>query len=293
MSAPREERIELSGLSHRLLYWDGPVDQGTVLLLHGWLDQASSMGEIAQHLSARHEVLALDFRGHGHSQWIGAGGYYHFFDYLRDVAQLLKDPRLARAPIWLIGHSMGGAVATMVAGTLGASIAGLVLLEGSGPPAMPASAALGRSRQWLADLQRIANGPKFYESLELLIQRVGILYPDFSSELLARFVSEAALHEEGRGWRWRYDPMHRCSNPSPFQQEIYTSFAKAYKGPVLQIYGEQSPLARRKDPQVLAREAAFSGPRQVLGIPEARHMMHLTHPQACAQAFLEWSRAQG
>lgn len=293
MPAPREERIELSGLSHRLLCWDGPTEQGTVLLLHGWLDQASSMAGVAQGLSGQHEVLALDFRGHGHSEWIGKGGYYHFFDYLRDVVQLLEEPRLARAPVWLVAHSMGGAVAALVAGTAGASIAGLVLLEGSGPPAMPASAAFGRSRQWLTDLRRSAGGPKFYESQELLIQRVGLLYPDFSKELLTRFVSEATVHEEGKGWRWRYDPMHRCTNPSPFQQDIYTAFAKAYKGPVLQIYGEQSPLARRNDPQVLAREAAFPGPRTVLGIPEARHMMHLTHPQACVQAIVDWIGAQG
>lgn len=282
------ERVTLSGLSHRLLYWPGPEDQPAILMLHGWLDQAASLAEMASKLREQGPVLALDFRGHGHSEWIGHGGYYHFFDYLRDVSELLEDPRLAKAPVRLIGHSMGGAVATLVAGALPDKIERLALLEGSGPPAHPAKVALRRSQNWLSDLRRFGKGPKFFESREGMESRLVALYPEFEPELLSRFVQQAVLHEEGKGWRWRYDPMHRCTNPSPFQQEIYTAFAGAYPGPVLQIYGEQSPLARRQDPQVLAREAAFTGPRRVIGIPQARHMMHLTHAQACVEVIVPW-----
>lgn len=287
----QSERIELSGLSHRLLSWSGPAQGPVVLLLHGWLDQADSMRCLAKELATQGTVLALDFRGHGHSEWLGSGGYYHFFDYLRDVAALLeRDPRLAKAPIWLVGHSMGGAVANLVAGACPDKIRGLALLEGSGPPAQGAGAALRKSRQWLADLRRFGQGPKYESSRDGMRQRIAALYPEFPSELVERFTEAAVVQEPGKGWRWRYDPLHRCTNPSPFQQEIYVAFAGAYQGPVLQIHGGESPLARRDDPQVLAREAAFGGPRQVVEIPKARHMMHLTHPKRCAEVLLAFMR---
>lgn len=285
----KSERLELSGLSHRLLYWQGPVDGPVVLLLHGWLDQAHSMRGIATRLATNASVLALDFRGHGHSEWVGVGGYYHFFDYLRDVASLLeKDARLASAPIWLVGHSMGGAVASLVAGACSDKIRGLALLEGSGPPARPASAALRRSRQWLTDLRRFGQGSKYHASQDAMRERIAALYPEFSAELVNRFTEAASVQDPGKGWRWRYDPLHRCTNPSPFQQEIYVAFASAYPGPVLQIHGAQSPLARQDDPQVLARQAAFPGRRRVVEIANARHMMHLTHPEHCADALREF-----
>lgn len=288
LSTPHQERLRLSGLEHRVLRWPGEAGASVMVMLHGWLDQASSMRAMAQHLSGSHQLIAPDLRGHGQTQWIGAGGYYHFFDYLRDIVELLNDPRWCDAPVWLLGHSMGGAVATLVAGARPERVRGLILLEGSGPPALPAGAALTRSRQWLSDLGRFGRGPKYFGSREQMRARLSVLYPEFSAQLLELFIQDATVFEENKGWRWHYDPLHRCSNPSPFQQEIYTSFAGAYPGPVLQIYGEQSPLARRNDASVLAREAAFPGPREVVPIPKARHMMHLTHPKACCDAIGEW-----
>lgn len=289
MSVTHQEVI-LSGLRHRLSHFAGPRDKPAFLLLHGWLDQGSSLFDLAQGLSDLGEVFVLDFRGHGHSEWIGPGGYYHFFDYLRDIEELLVSPcsALCRAPIWLVGHSMGGAVSTLVAGTVPEKIHGLVLLEGSGPAALPASAALKRSQRWLQDLRRFGAGPRHSDSPGVLKARLASLYPAFDAALLERFAIDAMVHEEGKGWRWRYDPLHRCTNPLPFQQEIYLRFASAYPGPVLQIYGEASPLARRDDPQVRAREAAFPGPRVQVGIPDAGHMMHLSHAQACLRAIRSW-----
>ena len=34
-------------------------------------------------------VIAPDLRGHGDSDWIGAGGYYHFLDYVADLDQVI------------------------------------------------------------------------------------------------------------------------------------------------------------------------------------------------------------
>lgn len=297
----RAEDIVLSGLTHRLWRWESSAEtpkahpdrsqEPLFLLLHGWLDQGRSFDGMAELLVGHGEVWGLDFRGHGQSEWIGRGGYYHFIDYLRDVCQLLESPRCQGREVVVIGHSMGGSVASLVAGAVPDAVSALVLMEGSGPPARQPADTLARSRVWLRDLSRYGKGPKFYASAEELQSRVGVIYPEFDDEQVQRFIRSAIVFEAGQGWRWRYDPLHRCTNPIPFMQELYIAFAKEYKGPVLQIHGTKSRLARRGDAEVQARETAFSGPRQEHGIEGAGHMMHFSHPEPCCAAILAWAWA--
>ena len=60
-------------------------------LLHGFQEHAHAWDRTAPLLAAsgRH-VVAWDARGHGDSEWIGRGGYYHFADYVADVAFVVR-----------------------------------------------------------------------------------------------------------------------------------------------------------------------------------------------------------
>ena len=62
----------------------------TLLLLHGFLDAGGSWDLVATELAPRGiEVYAVDLRGFGASDRVGAGGYYHFPDYVADVDALV------------------------------------------------------------------------------------------------------------------------------------------------------------------------------------------------------------
>jgi len=55
-------------------------------------------------LATRAHVIAPDLRGHGDTDWIGAGGYYHFLDYVADLDELIArtkpcQPTRARLPV--------------------------------------------------------------------------------------------------------------------------------------------------------------------------------------------------
>ena len=76
-----------------------------VVLLHGFTQSSRSWGEIADALSAGHEVVAIDAPGHGRSASISAN--------LTTGADLMADVAPARSD-W-IGYSMGGRYALHVA----------------------------------------------------------------------------------------------------------------------------------------------------------------------------------
>ena len=92
--------------------------RGSVLALHGWMDNAGSFDVLAPLLArAGYRVAALDLPGHGQTAHrpCGAGFGYNYNDHalaVLEAARALGWPRLT-----LLGHSMGAGIATLVGGT--------------------------------------------------------------------------------------------------------------------------------------------------------------------------------
>ena len=87
----------------------GPRGAPPVLLLHGVTQCRDTWEEVAHHLAPRHEVWTLDFRGHGHSDWVAD---YAMQGFLSDAQAALHE--IGR-PTVVIGHSLGGLIAGMLA----------------------------------------------------------------------------------------------------------------------------------------------------------------------------------
>jgi len=85
--------------------YDGPA--GTPLLIaHGLFGSARNWGVIAKRLSATRPVVAVDMRNHGASPWYESHNYHDMAD---DLAQVMT------GPIDVLGHSMGGKAAMVLA----------------------------------------------------------------------------------------------------------------------------------------------------------------------------------
>ena len=80
-----------------------------VLFLHGITNSRDTWLEAADALRDRYWVWTLDFRGHGHSDRAPS---YELHDYVSDVQAVLS--AIGR-PAVLVGHSLGGCVAGIVA----------------------------------------------------------------------------------------------------------------------------------------------------------------------------------
>jgi pimeloyl-ACP methyl ester carboxylesterase len=115
------------GLELHLLRWS---DEGVpMLLLHGFGNEAHIWGDFAVTVAPHYQVLALDLRGHGDSDWDDEGRYdydHHLAD-LEAVVAALGFERLV-----LVGHSLGGRVSIRYAGQHPERMAGLVIVD-SGP----------------------------------------------------------------------------------------------------------------------------------------------------------------
>jgi pimeloyl-ACP methyl ester carboxylesterase len=90
-----------------------PADGPVVMLLHGWIATADlnwcgAYGDLA---AAGHRVLAIDHRGHGRG--LRPLVPFRLADCAADAAGVLRTLELA--PAIVVGYSMGGAIAQLVA----------------------------------------------------------------------------------------------------------------------------------------------------------------------------------
>src|SRR5512135_355426 len=96
-----------------------------LILLHGLTANGLCWSVIAHTLEEEYDVIMPDARGHGKSSVPDYG--YRYDDHANDVAGLIKALELS-TPI-LIGHSMGGMTAAVMASRNSKLLHGLILID--------------------------------------------------------------------------------------------------------------------------------------------------------------------
>jgi pimeloyl-ACP methyl ester carboxylesterase len=124
MTEPRDTTLTANHLAFHLLDWGGSGPP--LVLLHGLASQTHIWDLTAPHLAGAFRVLAIDQRGHGHSDKPAAG--YDFATVTADLDAILGV--LGLDEIVLVGHSWGGNVAIQYAVDHPGRVSRLVLLDG-------------------------------------------------------------------------------------------------------------------------------------------------------------------
>lgn len=275
-----ERRVVANGLDHHVAIWG--EGQPSVVLMHGFLDQAMSWARVARRLAdAGFTIAAFDFRGHGETDWVGRGGYYHFPDYVRDVLELL--PQLSEAPVNLVGHSMGGTVACMVAALRPSRLRTLTAIEGLGPPDMSGEASPERFLTWLQSIERQEQRPSRHmkdttEALARLRVQTTALDDELGALLAERGTRPA---DDGDGLLWRFDPLHRTIAPLLFEARRFATFLERIEAPTLAVFGARG-LRLSDEAERLAKLRDV----RALEIPDVGHMVHWLASDALADAIL-------
>ncbi|HEX7416547.1 MAG TPA: alpha/beta hydrolase [Steroidobacteraceae bacterium] len=284
--APRHEAIDVRGLTYRVTRW-GPPQAQPVVLLHGFLDSGETWQFLVDELPQSWAFAAPDWRGFGASEWASDG--YWFPDYLADL-EVLLDELAPGAPARVIGHSMGGNIASLYAGVRPSRLAWLVNLEGFGLRRTAATEAPGRLAQWLDQL-RAPSAEPHYASVDALAQRLLARNPRLDAGR-ARFIARVWTRPAGERRVLRHDPRHRLVNPVLYRREEAQACWRAATVPTLLLVGEHSESRRRlgEDGTDEALRANFPG-AHVQQIPGVGHMMHHEDPQAIARAVAAFAAA--
>jgi alpha-beta hydrolase superfamily lysophospholipase len=100
------------GLHLVMSRWTVDAPEGAVLIVHGYGEHSGRYGHVADAMrDAGMQVFAYDQRGYGRSE--GPRAYVDTFDdYLDDLGLAIDHVRrrIGEQPLYLFGHSMGGAV---------------------------------------------------------------------------------------------------------------------------------------------------------------------------------------
>ena len=287
MSEPRDKFIDAQGLSLHYLEWGEPVGEPLVLV-HGFLDQAHSWSPFVAALQELIKqplwIIAPDCRGHGDSGWVGAGGYYHFPDYVLDLDRIVQG--LRTKTMKLIGHSMGGTISFLYTGSFPQRVARLVLIEGIGPPSMAFADAPARMEKWIAEVnQRGRKHFRQYSSIRAGAEQLRQTNPRLDAELALHLARSGMKQSSAGKWVWKFDPLHRTTAPQPFYAAQAIEFLRRIACPVLIVDGAESRQIRRHDSKQRLEEIRD---RKQVVIENAGHMVHQDNPLALAKVVAEF-----
>jgi len=280
MNPSRSEFHTFRGLRHHVRIW-GDAAAPRMFLLHGWMDVSASFQFLVDSFSRDWHVIAPDWRGFGLSEWVREG--YWFPDYYADL-EALADHYQPGEPVRLVGHSMGGVIASIYAGIRPDRVARLVSMEGLGLSRHAPDQAPVRYSQWLDQLK---DPPAFkpYRSFDEVAARLRKTNPRLSVDHAAFLARHWSKQLPGGEFVLHSDPRHKTFNPYLFRIDEAIACWRRVTAPALLVSGQQSNIpARMKDtPEQLAeRKGAFRDRREV-ELDDCGHMMHHDQPRRLAR----------
>lgn len=269
-------RLELPDLRLAAKAW-GPREGRPVLAMHGWLDNASSFDRLAPLLCDRLglRIVALDMPGHGLSEH--KRGAYHFIDTVADA--LAAADALGWERFSLLGHSMGAAISSLVAGTAPERIDRCALIEGLGPLSeAPELAAKRLARALRVEQRKVERAnKKLHQSHQSAAERLVDAAPmqlESALILVAR-----GLVELDDGFEWRADPRLRIDSRLRLTEAQVLAFMRAITCPVVLIAAEKGwPYV----PDIFRARVEAIAQIEMTTLP-GRHHLHLDDPEPVAE----------
>jgi pimeloyl-ACP methyl ester carboxylesterase len=256
-----------------------------LLALHGWLDNAASFAALAPRLAEHRFVVALDLRGHGASSHLPSGAWYHYVDYFDDIRATFDHFGWTRAE--LLGHSLGGTLASLFAALYPERVEALLTIEALGPLTVDAEQSLDQLRRGLDERAAFAKRRplRVFATLDAAIA-VRAVASAMSPEAARPIVERGVVDVEG-GFVWASDPRLTVTSPQRYTEEQVVAMLSVIRAPTLMILATPA-TSYLPDAMMAARAAVVSGIEIVRRA--GHHHLHLEDAASVAEAIEDFWR---
>jgi len=241
-----------------------------VLFLHGLFGQGRNWATIGKALADEHRVTAVDLPHHGRSRW---SDRFDYPEMAGQVAELISP----QEPATVVGHSMGGKVAMMLALTRPELVAGLVVADMS-----PVTYAKAREfRGYTSALRGID-----LSRVERRGDADRMLEPEVPDPTVRSFLLQNLRSGDG-GWRWaaNLEVLDRDLEAIGSWPEERLDDTAPYDGPVLWLAGERSDYVREEYAEAMRRW--FPRYRKVV-LKGAGHWVHSERPEVFTEILRQF-----
>ena len=209
--------------------------KGVILIAHGYAEHSERYNYTAKYFTDKNfAVYAPDHYGHGRSEGVKAD-VPHFRVFVEDLLSVLSRIQNIEKniPVFLLGHSMGGAISTILASEEGNNLTGLIL---SGPSI------------------RIDGGvSSFVKSISKIIALIAPYLPlvEFAVEGISKDheVVEAYINDP---YNYNGKVRARMGREMLRSEELITEqLLSKISIPTLILHGEKDPLVNTKCSQII------------------------------------------
>jgi pimeloyl-ACP methyl ester carboxylesterase len=260
----------------QLYYRDYPGDssRAPVLCLHGLTRNSQDFEKLAPRIAPTRRVITPDIRGRGRSQhdpnWLN----YHPGVYVDDVWILLREAFLERVVV--IGTSLGGLIAMLMAAMRPQSLAGVVLND-VGPELDPVGVA--RIQSYVGRLPPAKNWQDAVGQMKLMFAAA---LPGYSDAQWLEFARTSFREDEQGVPRLMADSrigdaLRAIPPPPAAAQAMWLAFGALRGIPTLALRGAHSDLLSAPTFERMQREH-----RQMVAVtvPNRGHPPQLDEPQS-------------
>lgn len=211
----------------------------TLVFLHGWQDNAATfkttMEAYAKH-HPYHHLIAVDWFGHGLSDHKGDDNFYHFFDYIDDLHQIILHTKLEK--VVLIGHSLGALIASAYCAVFPEKVSALMMIEALGPLSEEEDEITNRLRQGILSRQRYRNKPqrtlKDKQAAVELRSKVNRLPEHLIEPMVLR-----SLASKDNYVKWTTDAKVKCDSLYRMSEAHALSLLSKIDCPVIAVIGNE------------------------------------------------------
>lgn len=219
----------------------GDSDLPVVLCLHGWLDNAASFMPMFEHIKQhnadllkQYQFIAIDWPGHGLSSHRSGDAHYHFIDWSYDLLQLIDQQNWQQ--VSLIGHSMGGMVASLFTSAFNDRVARLLLIEAIGLLTESENPSEQLRRGLQSRLNNSTKQKNIHKNLNAAVKaRMNV--SDLPNDA-AKLIVTRGLKTVAQGVVWRSDPRLRNTSPQRFAIKQALQVVANIHCPVTLIVGD-------------------------------------------------------